>query len=95
MTTTLFPHLIAWAVLTTLVVFLAIYRKRIGSGADETLHVLDAEVGAVTDQITVAKKLVVVDRWGKILTILAALYLLGIAAMYIYSVLQDQSVKMS
>ena len=92
---TLFPHLIAWAALTTVVVFLAIYRKKINSGADETLHVLDAEVGAVANQVEVSKKLAVVDRWGKILTILSALYLLGIAAMYIYSVLSDQSVKMS
>jgi hypothetical protein len=95
MVTTLFPHLIVWAALTTVVAFLAIYRRRIRAGADETLHVLDAEAGAVSNQITVAKKLAVVDRWGKILTILAALYLLGIAAMYIYSMLQDQSVKMS
>lgn len=95
MMTTLFPHLLVWAALTTVVAFLAIYRRKINSGADETLHVLDAEAGAVSNQIVVSKKLAVVDRWGKILTILAALYLLGIAAMYIYSMLQDQSVKMS
>jgi hypothetical protein len=92
---TLLPHLVIWAVLTTFVIFLAIYRRKVGSAADETLHVLDAEVAVVATQAIVAKKLAVVDRWGKIITILSVLYLLAIAAMYVYSVFQDQSVKMS
>jgi hypothetical protein len=93
--TTLLPHVVIWAVLTTIVIFLAIYRRRVGSTVDETLHVLDAEAPTVDVQAQVARKLAIIDRWGKILTVIAALYLLGIAATIIYSILQDQGIKMS
>lgn len=95
MISTLIPHIIIWAVLTTLVIFLAVYRKRVNSTVDETLHVLDAEASVVPTQAAVAKKLGTIDLWGKTLTVIAFLYLLAIAGVYIYSVFTDQSVKMS
>jgi hypothetical protein len=90
----LLPHIVIWAVLTTIVVFLAIYRRKINSRTDESLHVLDAEASIIPTQADVAKKLAVVDRWGKTLTVIAVLYLLGIAAAYIYMAFQDQSIKL-
>jgi hypothetical protein len=93
--TILIPHITIWAVLTTVVVLLAIYRRKVNGTVDETLHVLDAEAGAVGMQNDVAKKLAVIDRWGKALTIVAVLYLLAIAGWYLYSVFADPSVKMS
>ena len=95
MITTLIPHLVIWAVLTTLVIFLAVYRKKVNSTVDETLHILEAEASIVPAQAAVAKKLGTIDLWGKTLTVVAFLYLLAIAGMYIYSVFSDQSVKMS
>lgn len=95
MITTLIPHIAIFAVLTTVVVLLAIYRKKVNGTIDEALHVLDAEAGAVGVQNDVAKKLAVIDRWGKTLTVLAVLYLLAIAGWYLYSVFADTSVKMS
>lgn len=93
--TILIPHIAIWAVLTTVVVVLAIYRKKVNGTVDETLHVLDAEAGAVGTQNVVARKLATIDRWGKTLTIVAFLYLLAIAGWYLYSVFADTSVKMS
>ncbi|MGE5647084.1 MAG: hypothetical protein ACM336_14980 [Acidobacteriota bacterium] len=93
--TQLFPHIVIWAVLTAAVVFLAIYRRKIGLASDESLHVLDAEQSAVAAQAATARKLAVIDRWGKLLTILSVLYLLVIAAIYLYGALADQSIKMS
>ena len=94
MLTSYLPHIAIWAVLTTVVVILAIYRRRLDLKVDDTLHVLDASATAVPVQAEVAKKLVVVDRWGKILTVLAVLYLLGIAAAYIYGSFTDTSVRL-
>lgn len=94
MLTTYVPHIAVWGVLTTVVVILAIYRRRLDLRVDETLHVLDSEASAIPAQIEVAKKLAVVDRWGKILTVVAVLYLLGIAAAYIYSSFTDTSVRL-
>ncbi len=91
---TYLPHIVIWAVLTTVVVILAIYRRRIDLKIDEALHVLDAEQPAVSTQTEVAKKLTVIDRWGKILTVIAVLYLLGIAAAYIYGSFTDTSIKL-
>jgi hypothetical protein len=76
------------------VVFLAIYRRRINAEVDENLHVLDAEAQAIPTQELVARKLAVVDRWGKILTVISVLYLLGMAAVYVYSSFQDQSIRL-
>jgi hypothetical protein len=88
---TLYPYLAVWAVLVVILVVLYIYRRRIALKDDETLHVLDADVGMVAQQATVAKKLEVVDRWGKILTILVVLYSLALAALYIYVVWQEST----
>ena len=93
--TNLLPHIVIWAVLATIVVILAIYRRKIGSEADETLHVLDGEAAAMSAQAVVAKKLAVIDRWGKILTVIAVIYLLAIATMYFYAVFQDKSIKLT
>jgi hypothetical protein len=76
------------------VVILAVYRRRLDLKVDETIHVLDSEASNIPAQEEVAKKLAVVDRWGKILTVVAVLYLLGIAAAYIYSSFADTSVKL-
>jgi hypothetical protein len=53
--------------------------------------VLDADAGMAAQQATVAKKLEVVDRWGKILTILVVVYSLALAALYIYFVWQEST----
>ncbi len=61
---------------------------------DETIHVLDAEAASIPQQEEVSKKLMVIDRWGKILTVVAVLYLMGIAAAYVYSSFNDTSVRL-
>ncbi len=94
MLTTYLPHIVIWAALTTVVVILALYRRRLDLKVDETLHVLDAEAPVIPAQAETAKKLAVIDRWGKILTIVAVLYLLGIAAAYIYGSFSDTSVRL-
>ncbi len=94
MLTSYLPHIAIWAVLTTVVVILAFYRRRLDLKVDDTLHVLDSEASTIPAQEEVAKKLAVVDRWGKILTVVAVLYLLGIAAAYIYSSFADTSVRL-
>ena len=88
------PHIAVWAVLTTVVVILAIYRRRLDLRVDETIHVLDSEAASIPQQEEVSKKLIVIDRWGKILTVVAVLYLLGIAAAYVYSSFNDTSVRL-
>jgi hypothetical protein len=40
--------------------------------------------GAITDQTSIAQKLDGIDKWGKILTVIAAVMGLVLAASYIY-----------
>lgn len=89
------PHLVIWAVLATVVVFLALYRRRLYMKTDELLHVLDAEAPLISSQVQIAKKLEKVDLWGKILTVLVGLYALAIGGMYIYKLFTDTSIRMN
>ena len=89
------PHIVIWAVLATIVAFLALYRRKIRLKSDEVLHVLDQEAPLVSTQDAVAKKLDKVDRWGKLLTIVVILYAVAIALLYFYSVFTDSSIKLS
>ena len=80
----LLPFAVLWAILATVVIALVVYRKRIASQEDDTLHVMDGDARLVPRQQIVAHKLETVDRWGKILTVLAVVYGLVVAAGYIY-----------
>ena len=86
-------HIVIWAVLATVVIFLAIYRRKVDTQVDDMVHIHDGEAGAVTAQAAVAKKVAAIDRWGKILTVLAVLYLLAIAGMYLYGNLTQESTR--
>jgi hypothetical protein len=91
--TNLIVHLVIWAVLATVLVFLALYRRRVFMKSDETLHVLDAEAPMVSSQAEVGKRLEKIDLWGKILTVVVVLYALAIAGLYLYSTFTDTSIK--
>lgn len=88
-------HLVIWAVLATVVVFLALYRRRLYLKTDELLHVLDAEAPMIASQAQNAKRLEKIDFWGKTLTIIVGLYALAIGGMYIYKLFTDSSIRMN
>jgi hypothetical protein len=94
LTMNLILHLAIWAGLATVLVFLALYRRRIYMKSDEVLHVLDAEAPLVSNQEVVAKKLEKIDLWGKVLTVIVVLYGLGIVGLYLYAMFTDTSVKL-
>ena len=78
------PFLASWIVMACGVVALAIYRKTISSHEDDTLHVSALSNINVSHQADVAHRLEVIDRWGKLLTVIAAVYGLALAALYTY-----------
>lgn len=89
MTKLLTPFVAAWALLATAVAILAIYRRKISHSEDELIHVQEAEAARVSHQAAVAQRLETVDRWGKILTVIALVYGFLIAAAYFYLVWQE------
>jgi hypothetical protein len=76
------PFTVVWAVLALVVVLMAGYRKMISVQEDETLH-----IGSPSEnihQVDISHKLDVIDKWGKLLTVIAALYGLLLAIAYTY-----------
>ncbi len=78
----LLPYAIAWAVLAVVVAALAIARKTISSHEDDSVHLGGDSAAAMTEQVTVAKKLDSIDKWGKVLTVILAITGVILAVLY-------------
>ena len=76
------PLLALWILMAIGVAVMVAWRKVVGRQDDETIHVMD--VGAVSHQVDVAHKLDVIDKWGKLLTIVTVVYGLVLGALYMY-----------
>ena len=77
----MFPLIIVWSVLAVVVLGLFFWRQAIARSEDDSLHVMH---GTITSQTTLSQKLDVIDKWGKILTVITVVLGLLIAAAYIY-----------
>jgi ABC-type transport system involved in cytochrome c biogenesis permease subunit len=77
----LLPFLYPWVLLALAVIGLLVWRKAVASHEDDNLHVLD---GGGADQTVVAHKLDQIDKWGKILTVIALVYGVILGAAYAY-----------
>jgi hypothetical protein len=69
----LIPYIAIWAVFGLAVLALALYRKILTfHGDDEFVHLTDGEQALIPHQVALSNKLVVIDRWGKLLTVFTA-----------------------
>jgi hypothetical protein len=84
MTATLIPYAIAWSVLASVVVLLAVYRRMVALHEDDTLHVRESEMAMVTEQTQIAGKLHAIDKWGKILTTIGAVWAAVMIVLFVY-----------
>lgn len=80
----LFPFAVLWAIMAIGVIALIVIRKRIASGEDDTLHVMEGDAAMIPHQKEIAHKLEVVDRWGKSLTVLTVVFGLIVGALWVY-----------
>ena len=76
------PWMILWAALALAVLVMAGYRKIISVREDETLHLGNPSESA--RQVIISHKLEHIDKWGKLLTVVAAIYGLLVAIAYTY-----------
>jgi hypothetical protein len=84
------PFISIGAVLTLAVLVMIIWRKTIASHEDDSIHVLD-DANLIPQQEAMARKLQVIDKWGKLLTAVTAVYLLAMAAIYFYQLFEAGS----
>ena len=79
----LMPFLILGALLTLSVIAMIIWRQSVARSEDSSIHVL-SDSGAVPQQASVAAKLDVIDKWGKLLTIVTVLYVIIVGSLFVY-----------
>lgn len=79
----LLPYAVFWGVLAIVVVFLIIYRKSVTSREDDSIHL---EGSMPSQQVALSHRVEVIDRWGKTLTVIAVVYGLALAGIYMYQV---------
>ena len=84
----LFPLLVVWITLALAVLALFLWRQGVARSEDDSLHVMH---GALTQQTSLAQRLDVIDKWGKILTVITVVFGLLIATAYIYGQLVGRS----
>jgi hypothetical protein len=79
------PIVMIWVILGVTTLGLALYRKLISANEEDVVHLGAGEERQIPEQVTLARKLDAIDRWGKILTMvtLALGVAIGIAYMYI------------
>ena len=76
------PWMILWAALALAVLVMAGYRKIASVREDETLHLVNPSESA--RQLAIFHKLERIDKWGKLLTVVAAIYGLLLVMGYTY-----------
>ena len=76
----LLPFLVIWVVLAVGVLALFLWRQAVARNEDDSLHVMH---GTITSQTSLSQKLDVIDKWGKILTVITVVMGLLIAGAYI------------
>lgn len=82
------PLFVVLSVLALAVLALFMWRQMIARSEDDSIHVLH---GTLTQQTSIAQKLDVIDKWGKILTVVTVVFALLLAAGYIYVQLTGRS----
>ena len=93
MNSTFLMLLAAWGALGLTVLVLALYRTQLGRREDDTIHFADREVALVGQQTQFARRVDVIEKWGKTLTVVLVLYGIALAAYYLYTLFQLQATR--
>jgi hypothetical protein len=81
---TLTPAVVIWVFLAIGTLGLALYRKLISAGEEDLIHLGPGEERYIPEQVALEGKLKVIDRWGKMLTVITVTAGLVMAAVYLY-----------
>ncbi|MCC6342136.1 MAG: hypothetical protein IT166_08055 [Bryobacterales bacterium] len=84
-------ELIVLAVLTAAVIGLALYRHLIAQKQDFHLHTETREASIAGRQSMTAGRLLAIDRWGKVLTVVTIVYFLALLAWVLYREFQKSA----
>jgi hypothetical protein len=82
------PYVAVWTLLAVIVLVLAAYRKMLSNHEDDSLHVSEGTKALISEQVVNAQKIEVVEKWGKLLTLVAVVTGLIMGGIYIYGIFQ-------
>lgn len=83
------PIVMIWVVLGVVTLGLALYRKLITANEEDLVHLADGEERQIPEQVSLARKLEAIDRYGKILTIVTVALGVAIGIAYMYQAWND------
>jgi hypothetical protein len=78
------PFLVLWLIEIAALIVVSFWRRSVAVQEDPALHLGMAHASTAAEQLALAKKLEQIDKWMKILTVIAVVFglLLGAAALY-------------
>jgi hypothetical protein len=79
------PLVSIWFVIGLATAGLALYRKVLSMREEDVVHLADGEQGLIPQQVDLARKMDVIDVWGKGLTIATVAIGLVVGALYLYN----------
>ena len=77
------PFLALWLIVIAAAVGLALWRRSVGVKEDPTLHLGD-DLSSPAQQVVIAKKLLQIDKWVKLMTVAAIILGVLLGAAYLY-----------
>jgi len=78
------PFIVLETLLAIAVAALFAWRQSIARNEDDNIHVLHGAT-SVPNQVAMAQKLEVIDKWGKILTVITVVFGLLLGGAYLYN----------
>jgi hypothetical protein len=81
------PWFIGWALLTTAVVVLALWRNMLGLHDMTSLFIAESERQSAEEEDRITRKIARIETWGKALTVASAMLILGIGIAWFYKIL--------
>jgi hypothetical protein len=79
------PYVILWSALAFSVLGLALYRKFVASREEDYIHLGPGEEKFIPQQVEVAQSLRTLDHWGSVMTVIAVVSGVVIAAAYLWT----------
>jgi Tfp pilus assembly protein PilO len=80
----LHPFLVLWLLLIAAVVVMAFWRRYVAQQEDPALHLGTEHAVTAAQQVAIAQKLAQIDKWIKLLTVIAVVFGVLLGGAYLY-----------
>lgn len=82
------PWFILWALITSVVLFLAFWRLMMGLHHSDSLHLGAGEERALEQEVQATRTMTRIESWGKTLTVVSLILIAGIGIAWFYNLVR-------